>query len=276
MESKKIELSELQDLYRNSSQKVRKITLKAEDAEKHYGRYVNFVLRYAQSGSFLDIGCGSGWSSYLFSQKNMDVRGMDLHESGYEAPESETLKFEKGDAQNLKFSDEMFDNVSTNECLEHVPDPELALREMIRVLKPGGHLFIVGPNLLSLGMSIKALFRYVWMQRPITRVLFRDKDLPYHPLGNTLPEIITYLFKNIFRILGKLMSSKPSFIMRVPDLRPPFHADSDSCYLLNPIDLEKFVANHTNLKIVQSGAIGRPSSLKLVAAGTWICIQKIK
>ncbi|MCJ8275732.1 MAG: class I SAM-dependent methyltransferase [Bdellovibrionales bacterium] len=274
MEKSELKTDQLQQLYRESSEKVRKIDLKKEEAEKHYRNYFNFVTSFVSSGKLLDIGCGSGWSSYLFAQHGFETTGVDLHSNGFDHETSEKLKFQTEDAQNLSFNDESFDVVCTNECLEHVPDPQKALSEMTRVLKPGGYLVIIGPNLLSLGMSVKAITKYVWQQRPISRVVYRDTDLPFHPLGNTLPEIFYFFGRNLFLIPFKSMAKNPSFKMRTPDLRPPFHADSDSCYLLNPIDLQKFFNNKSDFSIKQSGAIGRPKSLELVASGTWFCAQK--
>jgi len=265
---------ELQTLYKKSKEKVRKINLVESEATAHYKNYVAFVQTQTSGGKLLDIGCGSGWSSFLLSQKGFEVLGCDLHDDGYEPVASESLKFQKEDIQALSFRDQTFDVVCTNECLEHVPDPEKALREMLRVLKPGGKIVIVGPNLLSLGMSVRAALIYVWRQRPLTRVLLRDEALPRHPLGNTLPEILGIFFLNLFRILKKSIRSQPHFEMRVPDLRPPFHADSDACYLLNPIDLGKFFSQEKSICSHKSGASGRAKALELLASGTWFVATK--
>ncbi len=46
------------------------------------------------------------------------------------------------------FGPQRFDLVVSSECIEHTPDPPRALRQMARVLKPGGYLSLSTPNLL--------------------------------------------------------------------------------------------------------------------------------
>jgi ubiquinone/menaquinone biosynthesis C-methylase UbiE len=53
------------------------------------------------------------------------------------------VEFRLGDAQQLDFSDEEFDTVVATLLLSTVPDPERALSEMRRVLRPGGRLLLL-------------------------------------------------------------------------------------------------------------------------------------
>ena len=54
------------------------------------------------------------------------------------------VEYPEEDIQALSWADGSFDLVLTSETLEHVPDPALALRETLRVLRPGGrHVFTV-------------------------------------------------------------------------------------------------------------------------------------
>jgi len=50
------------------------------------------------------------------------------------------MSFVHGDAQKLDFSDGCFDALRAERLLQHIPAPEMALREMVRVLKPGGRI----------------------------------------------------------------------------------------------------------------------------------------
>ncbi len=269
--------SALQDLYKTSSEKVRKIKLDPVQAQKKYFGYVQFVKNFTKpETSLLDVGCGSGWSTHFLAQEGFQSTGVDLHADGFEPEPKKNLKYQTGSVLELPFADHTFAVTATNECLEHVPSPEKALGEMVRVTEPGGLIIVVGPNLLSIGLSLKALTLYVWQQRPIRRIFWREESQPRHPLGNTLVEVLFYLIRNVFLIFYKLLRPSPHFKMREPDLRPPFHADSDSCYLLNPIDLKKYFSDTSRFKIIHSGALNRPKSVELIAAGTWFCVQKIE
>src|SRR5882672_7275076 len=134
-------LSDVQVLYRNSPRHVRgSFAGGAEQATQYYRRYVDFVLKHTtkRPGRILDVGCGSGWSTWLFRQEGHDAYGTDLHAGPLEAQ---------------KIGDAIFDVVAMHAVLEHVPDPERALEECLRVLRKGGRLVVVGPHLLSVGIS---------------------------------------------------------------------------------------------------------------------------
>ncbi len=89
-------------------------------------------------GSLLDVGCGmrpyektffAGATSYLGTDYLSDRSRPDVVCS----------------ALDLPFPDSSFDTVVSTEVLEHVPEPQRALNEMRRVLKPGGHLILSTP-----------------------------------------------------------------------------------------------------------------------------------
>lgn len=83
----------------------------------------------------LEVGAGSGSLQDLVD----DYTGLDIAASAgrfFHKP------FVQGSATELPFDDNEFDSIWTVWTLEHVPNPELALEEMRRVVKPGGKLFV--------------------------------------------------------------------------------------------------------------------------------------
>lgn len=266
----------LQEIYAKSSESVRAKGLSQELARQMYSKYIQFVNQsVSQHGNLLDVGCGSGWSSYLLSQEGYQVVGIDLNAAAFECPTATNLTLVEGSAVNLPFEDASFDVVATHQAIEHIPDPEQAIKEMIRVLKPGGMLCIVAPNLLSIGHSIRGMTIYVWQNRPIKNIFWRSPDMPKHPWGNTLPEGLISFPVILTLIAKKLMDSKAVFTMREPDIKPPFHADNDACYLCNPIDFVKFLPSQ-NCVVIQNGFYGRPDWTTLIASGTFIAARKLE
>lgn len=101
-------------------------------------------------GRFLDCGCGSGaYVAALQNQFGLDVHGIE-HDPGKVSSAWDRLgltgRVLQGDLQNLDHPDASWDFAMLNEVLEHVPDDRMALREVFRVLKPGGLLFLFSPN----------------------------------------------------------------------------------------------------------------------------------
>jgi 2-polyprenyl-3-methyl-5-hydroxy-6-metoxy-1,4-benzoquinol methylase len=108
-----------------------------------------------QHRRILEIGCGRGdFSCWLARQTNgsSELIAADFSATavnkGREFAHSEGLKlqFEVMDIQNIAHRDASFDLVFSCETIEHVPDPARAIRELARVLRPGGNLILTTPN----------------------------------------------------------------------------------------------------------------------------------
>ena len=102
-------------------------------------------------GVLLDVGCGGQPYRDLFGQISFYV-GMDM-----QRVQGAILC---GDAQRLPFADEGVDAVLCNQVLEHVPEPALLMREVARVLKPGGHLVLTTPQTWGLHLEPHDYYRY--------------------------------------------------------------------------------------------------------------------
>jgi len=99
----------------------------------------------------LDIGCGNARDFIPVLTKESKITGVDLsprmiEEARRELKNYDGFELEVGDATNLRFPNSYFDKVLASEIIEHIPDWEKAISEMMRVLKPGGYLVVSTPN----------------------------------------------------------------------------------------------------------------------------------
>jgi ubiquinone/menaquinone biosynthesis C-methylase UbiE len=96
--------------------------------------------------TILDAGCGSGYGLQLIEENfhPSNLYGFDiLPEQVLRAQERKLeAKISTGNITNIKFPSEMFDAVFVFTVLHHIPDYPLALKEISRILKPGGVLLI--------------------------------------------------------------------------------------------------------------------------------------
>ncbi|MCX8128405.1 MAG: class I SAM-dependent methyltransferase [Synergistetes bacterium] len=95
----------------------------------------------------LDVGAGTGFITEGLVTKGLKVVAMDQSKAMLEKMRSKFSNFDKviyviGGAESIPFLDSSFDYIFANMCLHHVEDPAKAIREMARVLKPGGKLVI--------------------------------------------------------------------------------------------------------------------------------------
>jgi len=89
----------------------------------------------------LDVGCGLGeLADRLHREHGLDVVAIDLSPRMVELARERGVDARLGDIQELPFSDGEFDVVVANWVLYHVADIDGALREVTRVLAPGGHV----------------------------------------------------------------------------------------------------------------------------------------
>ena len=99
----------------------------------------------------LDCGAGSGaFAVYIASEIN--VAAMDDHEESLDIlrirlPEDRILN---GSCTSIPLPDLSVDIVTALDVLEHIPDHQLAVAEMIRVLKPGGRIIVTVPSMMCL------------------------------------------------------------------------------------------------------------------------------
>ena len=117
-----------------------------------------------QGKHILDVGCGTGDMLRRFSgERAARLVGLDQSEGMLAkarelSAEEDKIAYLAGSAESLPFDDAEFDIVTSCIAFHHFPDPDTAVSEMYRVLKPGGRLFVC--DLTQQGLLGRAMLLY--------------------------------------------------------------------------------------------------------------------
>jgi len=148
------------------------------DWHEQPGYFRDVTRHFAPGARLLDVGCGTGWLADHFN----DYTGLDGSPDAVAAATARNRNVQLHDvSQPLPLDDASFDAVVMKDLLEHVPDPVALVREVRRVLRPGGRVFASSPDAQ----------RWVWddytHRRPFTRksfrLLFADQGLEVERVG---------------------------------------------------------------------------------------------
>lgn len=122
----------------------------------------------AEGMKALDAGCGTGVVAITAAQLGAQVKAIDLTPQLLERARENasiaevSIEFHEGDVEELPFKDEEFDVVVSQFAHIFAPRPEVALREMLRVLRPGGTIaFSTWPPETLMGRTAELHARYV-------------------------------------------------------------------------------------------------------------------
>ena len=126
-------------------------------------RWLMRKLRLPPHGRLLDVSCGAGEVVRLAGQQGLQAVGVDISEAAARSAHSHVAgqgAIAVSSGENLPFSDATFDYVTNIGSLEHFIDPAQGVREMARVLVPGGRAFVLVPNTFSLLTNVWEAFRH--------------------------------------------------------------------------------------------------------------------
>jgi SAM-dependent methyltransferase len=140
--------------------------------------YVGDITRhFTPETKVLDVGCGTGWLASYFE----NYTGVDGSREAVAEAVQNGRNVLHADVAELPFDDKEFEGAVLKDLLEHVPDPVAVVREVRRVLQPGGKVFASSPDAQ----------RWAWddytHRRPFTkksiRLLFADQGFEVETVG---------------------------------------------------------------------------------------------
>ena len=142
-------------------------------------------LELAPGSRVLDAGCGPGYLVERLASKGFRVSAMDGAEGMLRVARARlraaeppiAVEFEKGDIEALPYEDASFDLVCSTGVIEYLSGDDVVLREMYRVLRPGGHLILPVTNAWSpvnwLDGPVELLKRQGWFRKPFNKTMER-------------------------------------------------------------------------------------------------------
>jgi len=161
----------------------------------------------------LDVGSGKGKFCRQLKGRGFEVVGVEPAEKLIQVARElyPDIQFIKASATQLPFPDNSFDAAICVEVLEQIPDYEMAVREMARVLRPGGLLLVLDNNANSLHpryLIPTKLWNRFWGEETKWRLYPRDFIFQEH---HFVPHRLNRTIKKYFA------SSNPEFVRYQPD-----------------------------------------------------------
>jgi SAM-dependent methyltransferase len=160
------------------------------------------LVRFAgiSSGArVLDVGCGTGVVTITAARLGARVEAIDLTPQLLERARENAriakvdIEFREADAEDLPFRDGEFDIVVSQFAHIFAPRPEVAIAQMLRVLRPGGTIaFSTWPPELLVGRTMQLASRYMPPPPPgiPSPMLWGDPQIVTQRLGSTVADIV--------------------------------------------------------------------------------------
>lgn len=158
----------------------------------------------------LDAGSGNGGIGIAFSKRGAEVEGVDIEEelvaiSKKEAEEHKSnAHFLWYEGTTLPFPDATFDVALSVSVIEHVDTPVRYFSEILRVLKPGGVLYLAFPNRLAPQETHTGLWGLSYLPLPLARLY--TKITKHNPIEDNGLHFYTYW--DIARMLRKASGTR--------------------------------------------------------------------
>src|SRR6478672_1090290 len=187
------------------------------EAEQRFRGVRDAILRVTGSTrgdrrrlDMIDVGCNTGAQCIMWAELGHAAHGVDVNEAlltlgrGRAAAAGLDVEFAVGSATDLPWPDASADVVIALELLEHVAPWMRCLDEFVRVLRPGGVLFVTTTNVLCPYQSEYNLPLYSWYPAPLKRHYEKLASTTRPALANyaKYPAVNWFTYYGLRRILA--------------------------------------------------------------------------
>lgn len=136
-----------------------------------------FYLDARTEGRLLEIGCGAGKQLELIEGLGWQAEGVDADPVVVAAARRKGLTVKQGYVYEQGYADNSFDAIILNHVIEHVYELDRFLAELHRILKPGGRLVVLTPNIESMGTKLYRHYLLSFMDTPRHLYMFTGDAL---------------------------------------------------------------------------------------------------
>jgi 2-polyprenyl-3-methyl-5-hydroxy-6-metoxy-1,4-benzoquinol methylase len=217
-------------------------------SEKHYYEQVNHTREYLipyfkdhitdfQSKNVLEVGCAEGGFIQVLNEENINVCGFELEEGRVKMaleknPELNIVVGDITDSNLIKKYSEQFDLIVIRDVIEHVPDRNSTFRNLNKLLKKDGYLYITFPPRFSayaghqqVGKSVLRFIPYVhylpsFLLKQLGKI-FKEREqtvehiLENYRIGLSIREFTKYYKLYLFKpVIKGLFLLRPVFKIR--------------------------------------------------------------
>lgn len=123
--------------------------------QKHLDEIVTTFAPYRKLNRLLDVGCGAGTFLEAAARAGWDAVGVEVSQTATAHLRERGFEVFCGELERANYPNNHFDVVIASEVVEHVRDPQAMLREIARILRPGGLLWATTPH--ARGISARLL-----------------------------------------------------------------------------------------------------------------------
>ncbi len=184
-----------------------------------YAKFADTLKPDRAAGRALDVGCGAGQVVARLTEAGFEAHGVDVSEPNIARARKFSSRCQFYDGKHLPFADNYFDTAGALNVLEHVEEPEDFIREVVRVVAPGGKIVISSPNFM--------------------RVFgFRDYHAKMRGVKNKLGN-----WRRLREKRSQMRENPQSvrFDKMTPIVKQPFTPDDDAIVATNPLEIAFFL-----------------------------------